>query len=409
MKAQSSQIAARSRAFARLASTCMRAPRALSPAPASNYTELGSPASHPVSNEHPHTAIALHAVGQELRRQGKYAEALEHYNRALAVQQTILGSRHPHTASTLTALGQILHHQGDHHGALDHHRQALAIKREHLGDGHLFTANSLYDLGQTLQVLGQRSEALASYVHALGIQQSALGPGHPRTIATQQAIGELQLAQGQFDDALIYFRDALAGLDQLRRPDPDPEPEPGLEPGPDRRPIPILLGIGQALYQQNQYPDAIAHYERALALCAPDHDHDDALTILHDLGRAHSRAGDQDAALVAFQRNLAGLRARLGEDDAKVAATLNAIGQVHFTRSDHRAALDHYRQALEIRQRVLGLDHWQTATSRFNCGTAARELGEPTARADMESAAADLERLLGPGHPHVLATRPWLG
>ena len=50
-----------------------------------------------MAQEHPQTAIALHAVGQELRRQGKYDEALDHYNRALALQRTILGSKHPYT------------------------------------------------------------------------------------------------------------------------------------------------------------------------------------------------------------------------------------------------------------------------------------------------------------------------
>ena len=39
---------------------------------------------------------------------------------------------------------------------------------------------------------------------------------------------------------------------------------------------------------------------------------------------------------------------------------------------------------------------------------AMRELGDPWGQTEMQSAADTLERLLGPQHPHVLATRSWL-
>ncbi|HEY8375943.1 MAG TPA: tetratricopeptide repeat protein [Nannocystis sp.] len=354
-----------------------------------------------MAQEHPQTAIALHAIGQELRRQARYDEALHHYRQALAVQRASLGAVHPHTASTLTAIGQLLHLLGRYAEALDHHRQALAIKREHLGPNHIYTANSLFDIGQSLQASGQRNEARSVYNKALAIQQRALGPHHPRTIATQIALAEVMLADGHFADALAHFRAVLAALEQQSRGD-DAEP--------DRRLIVVLVGIGQALYQQNQHAEAITHFERALALAEPlsDAHLEDTLAILYDLGRARSRAGDTDGALVAFRRNLDGLRASHGNEHVKVAATLNAIGQVHYSRGDYRAALQHYQQALEIRQRLLGPDHWQTVSTRFNCGTARRELGDPDGRAEMEAAAAALERLLGPQHPHVLATKSWL-
>ena len=76
-----------------------------------------------------HTAITLHAVGQELHRQSKHAQALKHSRRALTGQREALDDRHPHTTSTLSAIGQILHAQSDLSAALEHHRKALAIKR----------------------------------------------------------------------------------------------------------------------------------------------------------------------------------------------------------------------------------------------------------------------------------------
>ena len=79
-----------------------------------------------------------------------------------------------------------------------------------------------------------------------------------------------------------------------------------------------------------------------------------------------------------------------------------AINQVARLRAGCRVFAPIYRQ------RTLGADHWQTATSRFNCGTAMRELGDPWGLTEMQSAADTLERLLGQNHPHVIATRSWL-
>ncbi|WAS97460.1 tetratricopeptide repeat protein [Nannocystis punicea] len=355
-----------------------------------------------MSQEHPHTAIALHAVGQELRRQGKFEEALDHYNRALVLQRTVLGAKHPYTASTLSAIGQILFTQGQHDAALAHHRQAFSIKHELLGASHIFTANTLFDLGLALFAAGQREEALAAYTRALTVQLRALGPGHARTISTQQAIGELLLAEGHFADSLSHLHAALTGLEQMRSAADAADI--------DRRLIPVIVGVGQVLFQQNQYAEALVHYQRALTLAETHRGahHEDTLAILHDLGRARGRAGDPDGALEAFRRNLAGLRALYGDNNARVATTLNAIGQVHYGRGAHRDALDHYRQALDIRVRVLGSEHWQTVSSRFNCGTALRELGDPVGAAEMAAAAEALERLLGADHPHVQSTRSWL-
>ncbi|HEY0134575.1 MAG TPA: tetratricopeptide repeat protein, partial [Nannocystis sp.] len=164
------------------------------------------------------------------------------------------------------------------------------------------------------------------------------------------------------------------------------------------------------LYQQGQYDDSVSAYRRALELLTRSlgGGHEDTLAVLLDLGRALHRLGDPAGALAAFQQNLDGVRATAGSEHPRVAGTLNAIGQVHYSQGDFKAALDHYHQALEIRQRTLGPDHWQTATSRFNCGTAMRELGDPWGQTEMQSAADTLERLLGPQHPHVLATRSWL-
>ncbi len=350
---------------------------------------------HHVSTELRHTAVTLHAIGQALRSRGQHARALEHYQRALARQRLVGGGRHPHLPSTLSAIAELLMERGEPAQALEHRRQAIALKRELLGPGHIFTAYAMVELGQTLEAVEQRSEALQAYARALTVLQKQLG-NHPRTASTQQAIAAILQAQGHFTEALNYARDALAMRERLEGPD-----SPALAP--------MLTVIGGALFQQGHHDDAIASLRRGLAVLAGCDPGDERLLAVHlDLGRALHRQGDSAGALASFQANLDGARTRLGEDHPRIASTLNAIGQVHYSTGNFAAALDHYKQALDLRQRTLGTDHWQTATSRFNCGTAMRELGDPWGLTEMQSAADTLERLLGPQHPHVMATRSWL-
>jgi tetratricopeptide (TPR) repeat protein len=337
-----------------------------------------------------HTAIALHAVGQELRRQGKHDQALEHYNRALALQRMILGAKHPYTASTLTAIGQMLHILGNHSAALDHHRQALAIKREFLGPGHVFTANTLFDLGRTLQALDQKTDALASFARALTVQHKVLGPHHARTAATQQAIAEILQSAGPLRRGPQLRPRRPRGARAPRRPGQRPH-----RPGPRHR-----SARSSTSRASTPRPSPTCAAPSSCSSSTAARSHDDTLSALQlDLGRVLHRLGDAPAALSAFRRNLDGLRASLGSEHPRVAGTLNAIGQVHYGQGNYKAALEHYHQALEIRQRTLGPDHWQTATSRFNCGTAMRELGDPWGQTEMQSAADTLERLLGPNTP----------
>jgi Tetratricopeptide repeat len=65
-----------------------------------------------------------------------------------------------------------------------------------------------------------------------------------------------------------------------------------------------------------------------------------------------------------------------------------------------------YERVLSIRERVLGPDHPDTATSLDDLATLLRNQGDPAAaRPLFERALAIRERVLGPDHPDTVATR----
>ncbi|MCB9610509.1 MAG: tetratricopeptide repeat protein [Polyangiaceae bacterium] len=163
-----------------------------------------------LGEEHPETAITLHAIGQALHRQGKYAEALDYYSRSLAITEKTLGEEHPDTAITLNAIGQALASQGKYAEALDYYSRSLAIKEKTLGEEHPSTASTLHAIGQALDAQGKYAEALDYYSRDLAITEKTLGEEHPETAITLNAIGQALHRQGKYAEALDSLRRSLA-------------------------------------------------------------------------------------------------------------------------------------------------------------------------------------------------------
>ena len=340
----------------------------------------------------PATAILLHAVGQELCQQGQLDAALAHYESALAR----VPPGHAHVPSLRTALGQLLARLGRHAEAAEHLTEALRLKASAFNAGHPYIAFTLVALGESLHALERHAEAQDAYTRALPVLERRFGPLSPRALACHLALGRLHAARGEAEAARAHIDRILASANF------------GLG---DARQLGLAQHtLGQIAHLQGRPAEALAHLRRALTELEPvlDPQSPDLLALLHDYGRALHRSGDHDGALAAFSRALAGQRAAHGSETAAAATLLNAIGQVLYTQGKLGPALEHYHQAFELRQRILGPDHPQTITSRFNCGTAMRQLGDPFGRAEMESAAESLTELLGPDHPHVRALQGWL-
>ncbi len=171
--------------------------------------------------DHPDTAGSLNNLGYLLRAQGDLAGARPYYERALAIREKALGPDHPDTANSLNNLGYLLQAQGDFAGARLHYERALAIYEKALGPDHPDTARSLNNLGGLLKAEGDFAGARLHYERALAIREKALGPDHPDTANSLNNLGGLLKAEGDFAGARPYYERALTILDKgLEAPHP---------------------------------------------------------------------------------------------------------------------------------------------------------------------------------------------
>ncbi len=100
----------------------------------------------------------------------------------------------------------------------------------------------------------------------------------------------------------------------------------------------------------------------------------------------------------------------LGMEHPDTAWSLHNLGEVLYAQGEYAGARQYHEQALEIQQRVLGMEHPDTAWSLHNLGGVLRAQGEYAgARQYHEQALAIQERVLGMEHPDTARSLNSLG
>ena len=83
-------------------------------------------------------------------------------------------------------------------------------------------------------------------------------------------------------------------------------------------------------------------------------------------GEAFFDAGNYDEAVVQYEIALMTAEVTFGEQDPRIAATLNDLADAQVKRHHFWEAFPLYKRALEIRERTLGPEHPDVATTLNN-------------------------------------------
>ncbi len=157
--------------------------------------------------------------------------------------------------------------------------------------------------------------------------------------------------------------------------------------------------------------DALVHLEAALAGHRRSYgaSHPSTAAVLQLQGDAYRQAGDFPAAIDAYRQTLQLRREVLGPNHAETARTQNAIGVLHADLGDWTSADGAFKAALSSLRETQGEESVDTITVRTNRALAQWGSREDRAAADQYAAAvADLRKALGDDHPSVAAVvRNW--
>jgi tetratricopeptide (TPR) repeat protein len=204
-------------------------------------------------------AAACRALGDTLKYEGHYAEALAALERARAINEKVLGAEHPEVGVILRKEADAWSMQRDGEHALALGRQALAIFQRSLPPDNLLIAQTHTNLAEALSLLGRHEEALAEERQALPAYERIFGPDAEDVGVSCTNIGNALLQLHRYAEGRRHLERAITIYEKTLAPgDPD-----AAEP---------LLRLGEVELAEGKPARALAPLERALALRKNDGD-----------------------------------------------------------------------------------------------------------------------------------------
>ncbi len=224
------------------------------------------------------------------RHQGHYDDALEYYERSLAL--------HEHMENTprsrvLLGLATTLAQTGEYEQALEYQHQALAEGKERFGSMHPSEATALSNIGVTYSKWGKPEKALEYKLQALALWRKTLEPEHPNITDAMHNLSLTYMRLGKNEEALEYQLQVLERFEAHYGPEHTYTGD-------------SLYSIAGIHHDEGRLEQALEYYERSLAVfeVALGGEHDYVADALSGLGRARLELKDGSGAIGPLERAL---------------------------------------------------------------------------------------------------------
>lgn len=272
-------------------------------------------------------------VGLHLKLAGRYDEAADYFERAIALSSAVLTPTHPQIGTELVNLS-LFQAPLQAEASL---RRATAILEAAFPEGHADVAFALSNLGLVLLNRGAYDEAESSLLRALEIHRRVYPDGHHHTSMTLGFLADLLNEVGRRREAIRYANEAL----EMRRRHLAPE-------HPDIGRALRLLGsiyfdAGDRVVARGYYEEALAAFERGLP---PDHPL--IAGALNGIGECAVLDHDAERALEVCSRALEIERAARGEDSPDLVPHLSCIASAYDDEGEPERAIPMLERALAL-------------------------------------------------------------
>jgi len=250
----------------------------------------------------------LAAQMNEAGQTGRQAEALALSQKLEALVRRQQGTSNMNYAGVLHNQGMFLYNLGRYQEAIDKLNAALAIKLRNNDAASTLRSSNI--LSASLARLERRAEASAVAERALAIGTQAFGPDDVRVSGVLSALGDLARDQENYKDAERYFERALTAQQN----------------SPKAAPFEVastMDSLGDVYGLEGRFDDGERLLNQSLKLMEQTYGPSvqgqvNYQKTLNDLGNLYKDAGRFPEAEAAFGRSLAAGRATLGEDHPNV-------------------------------------------------------------------------------------------
>lgn len=334
-----------------------------------------------LGNQHPDTATSMNNLASLYQLMGEYDQAEPLYRQALEIREKVLGERHADTVANLRTLAGAYVSNKDYAKAEPLYRQVLKSDTTVSGEQHPSVATDLVQLAGLYKEMGKYAEAESDYRQALAIRRKILGDRHPDTKSSLDGLADClsliakqQIEKGNFASARKASGEAVAILT-------------GSYGANDWRVTDARLALEDVEKRSRLSPEQ----RRELLQADQANPQFEALYERPDFQQADFAQATQLAEHAAEIR-----RRILGKQHVDTAESLNNLAVMYQRMGDYAKAEPLYRQALETEKKLLGEQHPSTAETIHNLASLYKEMGRyAEAETYYREAFAIRKRLLG--------------
>jgi tetratricopeptide (TPR) repeat protein/CHAT domain-containing protein len=316
---------------------------------------------------HHDLAVAISDLGVVLQYLGQWDQARAHYERALELFRKLYppGEFQAGPADLATCqcnLGVMLTRQGEHELARKHLDEALALRRrlhaaQPTPQTQFALAESLNNLGFLFRALGQFREAQTHFEETVAILKELAGGADDPNLATCLCnLGQVLEAQAQYEAAHTWLQEALAMRRRLFPPERFPQGHPALAES--------LNSLAFLCHSQGDFVTSQRYYEAGLGILRQQFPpgqfpggHPDLAQALSSCGALLQAQGDYALAQQYFEEALQMRHklfppARYPQGHFDLMTSLADLGGLHHERNDLPRSRTYKEQALEMARRL---------------------------------------------------------
>jgi tetratricopeptide (TPR) repeat protein len=250
----------------------------------------------------PELTHCLERLSMLYYKQGRYLEAEPLLQKALTLQQQLLGPDHPDVAQSFNNLANLYKSQGRYSEAEPLYLQSLEILEHQSDSDHLNVSAILNNFAGLYEFQDRHSEAERLYLRSLEIKERQLGSDHPTVATVLNGLGNLYKSQGRYSEAEpLHLRSLQIRERQLGVDHPDVAQS--------------LNNLAILYFKQERYDEAEPLLIRSLEISERQlgEDHPDVATSLHNLAALYYIQDRYDEAELLCQRSNSLKRQLLGE------------------------------------------------------------------------------------------------
>ena len=288
-----------------------------------------------VSSEELRDSEILLQKANELYKAGKYEEAVQNAEKAVAIKERAFGKNHPGIIRALNSLAIFYKAAGRQKDADNLNEKIRTMGKKGSSDSGLSQspqpADERFEKATRLYKEGRILAACEMFEKSLEAEKSSQNPRLSYLFAELSWAGYCYLDLGQYDKALKYYEEALVVSRKL---------------GKDDYVSISLYGIGRVYESWGQYERAIKYFEESLTIARKSGQKDKIANVLNGLGMVYNSWGQYDKAIKYFEEALT--VARKSGLENTIAEFLHNIGLVYYEWGQYDKAIKYFEEALAI-------------------------------------------------------------